>query len=69
MPGNLNVFYGFLIGSSQVTYKTLHSQDMHETQSGIRLLITTVQRLTIWCGDGELIMLADSYKKNIYIND
>ena len=68
MPGNLNVFYGFLSGSRQVTNRTSHSQDMHENQLGIRLLITTVQRLTIWCTDGELIMLADSYIKHIYIN-
>ena len=43
MPGNLNVFYGFSDGASQMTYRTSHSQDMHETQSGIRLLTTTVQ--------------------------
>ena len=34
----------FLTGSSQVTYRTSHSQDMHETQSRIRLLTTTVHR-------------------------
>ena len=44
MPGNLNFFMVFLTGSSQVTYKTSHSQDMHETQSRIRLLTTIVQR-------------------------
>ena len=44
MPGNLNVFMVFLTGSSQVTYRTSHSQYMHETQSRIRLLTTTVQR-------------------------
>ena len=44
MPSNLNVFMNFLNGSSQVTYKTSHSQYMHETQSKIRLLTTIVQR-------------------------
>ena len=44
MPGNLNVFMVFLIGSSQVTYRTSHSKGMHETQSRIRLITTTVQR-------------------------
>ena len=44
MPGNLNVFMVFLTGSSHVTYMTSHSQGMHETQSGIRLLTTTIQR-------------------------
>ena len=41
---------------------------MHETPSGIRILFKTVQRLTIWCIDGELIMLADPYIKLIHIN-
>ena len=41
---------------------------MHETQSGTMLLVTTVQRLNIGCRDGELIMLADSYIKQIHIN-
>ena len=27
-----------------MTYKTSHSQDMHETQSRIRILTTTIQR-------------------------
>ena len=27
-----------------MTYRTSHSQDMHETQSGIRFLTATVQR-------------------------
>ena len=44
IPGNLNVFMVFLTGLSQVTYKTSHSQYMHETQSRIRLLTTTIQR-------------------------
>ena len=67
MPGNLKKNYDFLSGSSQVTYKTSYSQDMHETQSGIRLPITTIHRLTIWYKDGELIMLEDPYIKHIYI--
>ena len=44
MPGNLNVFMVFLTGSSKVTYMNSHSQDMHETQSKIRLLNTTIKR-------------------------
>ena len=44
MPGNLNFFMVFLTGSSQMTHRTSHSQDMHKTQSKIRLLTTTVQR-------------------------
>ena len=44
MPGNLKFFMVFLTGSSQVTYRTSHSQDMHETRSRIRLLTTIVQR-------------------------
>ena len=44
MLGNLNVFVVFLTGSSQVTYRTSHFQDMNETLSKIRLLTTTVQR-------------------------
>ena len=55
-----------VLNTSQVTHNILHSQDMHETQSGIRLLITTIQRLTIWCRYGELIMLADPYIIYIY---
>ena len=34
----------FVTGSSQVTYRTSDSQDMHEAQSKISLLTTTVQR-------------------------
>ena len=44
MLGNLNIFMVFLTGSSQVTYRISHSQYMHETQSRIRLLTTTVHR-------------------------
>ena len=44
MPSNLNVFMVFLNGSSQVTYKTSHSQGMHKNQSKIRLLTTNFQR-------------------------
>ena len=34
-------------------YMTFHSQDMHGTQSGTRLLVTIVPRLTIRCRDGQ----------------
>ena len=41
---------------------------MHETQSGTRLLVTIVQRLTIRCRDGELIKLVDLHTKQMHIN-
>ena len=33
MPGNFNIFNGFVNGSSQMTNKTSLTQDMHDTQS------------------------------------
>ena len=42
---------------------TFRSQDMHETHSITRLLVTTAQKLTIRCRDGELIRMADLHRK------
>ena len=44
MLGNLKDFMVFLKGSSQMTYRSSHSQDMHKNQSKIRLLTATIKR-------------------------